>query len=95
MKKTKTELILRISKKNEKNFKKFLDKLTFLWYVVCMIKINDIIRDPILGSSFRVFDITNDKALAYSIASGGLFQFPLHRLVLVGDHPNFSLWVRD
>ena len=60
-----------------------------------MIKINDIIRDPILGSSFRVFDITNDKALAYSIASGGLFQFPLHRLVLVGDHPNFSLWVRD
>ena len=60
-----------------------------------MIKINDIIRDPILGDSFRVCDIQDGKALAYSIAKGGLFGFPLHRLVLVGDHPNFSLWVRD
>ena len=60
-----------------------------------MIQINDIIRDHVLGGSFRVFDIHNNNALAYNIASGGLFQFPLHRLVLVGDHPNFSLWVRD
>ena len=61
-----------------------------------MIKIDDIIRDPIIGDSFRVCDIQNGKALAYSIAKGGgLYGFPLHRLVLVGDHPKFSLWVRD
>jgi len=61
-----------------------------------MIKINDIIRDPIIGDSFRVCDIQNNKAFAYSIANkGGLCGFPLHRLFLVADHPKFSLWVRD
>jgi hypothetical protein len=60
-----------------------------------MIRINDVIRDPILGDSFRVVSINDDRAVATSVTSGSLYGFPLHRLVLVGDHPNFSLWVRD
>ena len=60
-----------------------------------MIRINDVIRDPILGDSFRVVSIHDDKAVATSVTNGSLYGFPLHRLALVGDHPLFSLWVRD
>ena len=72
-----------------------LDKCPFMWYIVCMIKINDVIRDPILGDSFRVVSVDNAQAVATSVTSGSLCGFPLHRLVLVGDHPLFTLWVRD
>ena len=60
-----------------------------------MIKIDDIIRDHIIGGSFRVFDIQNGKALAYSISGGGLFAFPTHRLVLVKQNPKVSIWAKD
>ena len=75
--------------------KVFLDFLGFRWYVVCMIKINDIIRDPILGASSRVVKVTATKAIAVSKATGSQYAFPLHRLVKVGTHPLFTLWVRD
>ena len=60
-----------------------------------MIKINDIIRDPILGASARVVKVTATKAIAVSKATGSQYAFPLHRLLKVGDHPLFTLWVRD
>jgi len=60
-----------------------------------MIKINDIIRDPILGVSSKVVRVTANRAIAVSKATGGQYAFPLHRLVKVGDHPLFTLWVRD
>ena len=75
--------------------KVFLAFSGFLWYVVSMIRINDVIRDPILGDSFRVVSVDDAQAVATSVTSGSLYGFPLHRLVLVGDHPLFSLWVRD
>ena len=67
----------------------------FLWYVVSMIKINDVIRDPILGVSSKVVSVTATKAIAVSKATGGQYAFPLHRLIKVGTHPLFTLWVRD
>ena len=69
--------------------KVFLDFLGFLWYVVCMIKINDIIRDPIRGVSSKVVSVTATHAHTAK------YMFPLHRLLKVGDHPLFTLWVRD
>ena len=66
-----------------------------MWYIVGMIKINDVIRDPILGDSFRVISVDDAQAVAKGLLSGSLCGFPLHRLILVDAHPLFNLWVRD
>jgi len=60
-----------------------------------MIKIDDIIRDPILGASCKVYKVTATKAHAVDKVTGSPYAFPLHRLLKVGDHPLFTLWVRD